>query len=116
VTTSWHLGNFDPEHIDDRTDLRAFRSERDVNQTLDDLSCRKPEWIIDTTPTDIHAWHRMPLSLLPELESAIEAGWEPVAATPGGARILRRRSTPAAGSATPIPAKACPPARRHASE
>jgi hypothetical protein len=91
ITTSWHLGNFDPQHIDDGVDLRRFRSDRDVRQTLDDLTLRKPAWIIDTTPTDIHAWHRMPLSLLPDLDAAIEAGWEPVGATPGGARVLRLR-------------------------
>ena len=91
LTTSWHLGNFDPHHLDDGIDLRRFRSDRDVRQTLDDLARRRPEWVIDTTPADIHDWHRLPLSLLPELSAAIEAGWEPVAASPGGARILRRR-------------------------
>jgi 4-amino-4-deoxy-L-arabinose transferase-like glycosyltransferase len=90
-TTSWHLGNFDPHHLDDSIDLRRFRSDRDVRQTLDDLARRRPEWVIDTAPSDIHDWHRLPLSLLPDLEAAIEAGWEPLAASPGGARILRRR-------------------------
>lgn len=91
LTTSLHLGNFDPHHLDDSIDLRRFRSDRDVRQTLDDLRRRRPEWVIDTTPADIHDWHRLPLSLVPELNAAIEAGWEPVAASPGGARILRRR-------------------------
>jgi hypothetical protein len=91
ITTSWHLGNFDPQHIDDSVDLRRFRSERDVKQTIDDLTQRKPEWIIDTTPSDIHSWRRLPLSLLPDLEATIDAGWEAIGETPGGARILKRR-------------------------
>jgi hypothetical protein len=91
VTTSWQLGNFDPQHIDDSIDLRRFRSERDLQQTKDDLARRRPEWVIDTAPADIHSWHREPLSLLPDLEAAIDAGWERVDASPGGARILRRR-------------------------
>jgi hypothetical protein len=92
ITTSWHLGNFDPQHIDDGVDLARFRSDADVAATIADLDRRRPEWIVDTTSADIHSWHRMPLSLLPDLEATIDAGWEPIAATPGGARILRRKT------------------------
>lgn len=91
LTTSWHLGNFDPSHLDNGVDLRRFRSDRDVKNTLDDLARRRPDWVIDTTPSDIHDWHRLPLSLLPDLEAAIAAGWAPVGEMPGGARVLRRR-------------------------
>ena len=94
LTTSWHLGNFDPEHIDDSIDLRKFRSDRDVRRTLDDLAAHPPALVIDTAPADIHSWHRLPLLLVPELESAIEEGWVEVA-RPGGARVLERRPNPA---------------------
>ena len=90
LTTSWHLGNFDPEHLDDSVDLRRFRSDRDVQRTLDDLAAHPPALVIDTAPADIHSWHRLPLSLVPALEAAIERGWGEVA-RPGGARVLERR-------------------------
>ena len=94
LTTSWHLGNFDPGHLDDSIDLRKFRSDRDVRRTLDDLAAHPPALVIDTAPADIHSWHRLPLLLVPELESAIEEGWVEVA-RPGGARVLERRPNPA---------------------
>ncbi|MGZ6123850.1 MAG: hypothetical protein ACXWLR_02765 [Myxococcales bacterium] len=90
VTTSWHLGNFDPQHIDDRVDLRRFRSDRDVRLTIADLRELRPEWIVDTTPADIHSWRRLPLSLLPDLEAEIARGWREVGRA-GGARLLQRR-------------------------
>jgi 4-amino-4-deoxy-L-arabinose transferase-like glycosyltransferase len=99
ITTSWQLGNFDPQHIDDAVDLRRFRSDRDVAQTIDDLRRRKPDWVIDTTPADIHAWHRLPLRLLPDLERAIDEDFVPIVASPGGARVLERRVT-ASGAGT----------------
>ena len=89
VTTSWQLGNFDPEHIDDRVDLRRFRSDRDTQLTMVDLKERRPEWIIDTAPANIHSWHKLPLSLLPDLESQIASGWKEVTRA-GGARLLHR--------------------------
>ncbi len=90
ITTSWHLGNFDPAHLDDSIDLRRFRSARDVQRTLDDLAAHPPALVIDTAPANIHSFGRVPLSLVPALEAAIDGGWVEVA-RPGGARVLRRR-------------------------
>ncbi len=91
LTTSWHVGNFDPGHLDDSIDLRRFVSQRDVERTVEDLAKSPRALIIDTSPADIHSWHRIPLTLVPGLDEVISRGWVEVA-RPGGARVLQRRT------------------------
>jgi len=54
VTTSVHVGNFDPAHLPDGIDLAAFRSDRDVAFTLRDLETNRVPIFVDTAPAGIH--------------------------------------------------------------
>jgi hypothetical protein len=91
ITTCWQLSMFDAEHITDDMDVRALRSRVDERWTLDDLARARPEWIVDTSPANLHSYGRLPMSLLPDLEAAIDVAYEPISLSPGGARVLQRR-------------------------
>jgi hypothetical protein len=91
LNTSVHMGNFDPGHLPDGFDLRPFRSERDVQRTLEDLEVRRPAWVVDTAPADIHHWSRVPLSAFPELRAYLDTHYDRVA-DPAGAAVYRRRT------------------------
>jgi hypothetical protein len=91
VNTSVHMGNFDPEHLGASFDPARFRSRRDVDATLEDLDQRRPAWFVDTAPSGIHAWDRIPLSAFPELSRYLGRYYLEVA-RPGGATVYRRRS------------------------
>jgi 4-amino-4-deoxy-L-arabinose transferase-like glycosyltransferase len=91
LNTSVHMGNFDPAHLPDGFDLRPFRSERDIQRTLEDLERRRPAWVVDTAPADIHHWSRVPLSAFPELRAYLDAHYDLVA-DPAGAAVYRRRT------------------------
>jgi len=91
--TSVHMGNYDPLHLPRDFDAASHRSDRDVKATLQDLEARKPRWIVDTAPADIHGWSQMPLAAFPELRAYVEANYAEVA-RPGGARVLQRRAAP----------------------
>lgn len=88
--TSVHMGNFDPLHLPGAFDPARSRSARDVALTLEDLERRRPAWLVDTAPADIHGWSRVPLAAFPELRAYVDAHYERVG-EPGGAPVYRRR-------------------------
>jgi hypothetical protein len=88
--TSVHVGDFDPEHLRDGFDPRPYVSMRDVRQTIDDLDHSGTRWVIDTAPSGLHDWERMPLSVVAPLDEYVRAHFELVA-EPAGARVYRRR-------------------------
>jgi hypothetical protein len=91
VTTSVHMGNYDPHHLPANFDAAAHRSERDVAATMVDLRSNKPQWVIDTAPADIHDWSKVPLSAFPEMCSYVQTHYALVA-RPAGAAVYRRIS------------------------
>jgi hypothetical protein len=96
VTTSVHIGNFDPGQLPDGAfDLSPHRSDRDVERTIADLEARRVPLFVDTTLSGIHHWDRVPLSVVPALEQYLHAHYA-LAATVAGARIYRRTGDRAA--------------------
>jgi hypothetical protein len=91
VTTSVHMGNFDPHHLPRDFNASAHRSERDVAATLVDLKTKRPGWVVDTAPADIHDWSRIPLSAFPEILQYVQAHYALVA-RPAGAAVYQRIS------------------------
>ena len=89
VTTSVHVGNFDPGHLTDGFDLTPFRSDRDVAFTLGDLESNKVAVFVDTTRSGIHHWDRVPISTVPALARYLEDNYAFVAEI-GGSRVYRR--------------------------
>ena len=89
VTTSVHVGNFDPGHLPDGVDLSPFRSDRDVALTLHDLEANRVPIFVDTAPSGIHHWDRVPLSTVPALEGYLHEHYALVAQV-DGSRIYRR--------------------------
>jgi 4-amino-4-deoxy-L-arabinose transferase-like glycosyltransferase len=89
LNTSVHMGNFDPAQLPEGFDVRPFRSQVDVQRTLEDLEARRPAWVVDTAPADIHHWSKVPLSGFPALEAYIQTHYRAVA-SPGGAVVYRR--------------------------
>jgi 4-amino-4-deoxy-L-arabinose transferase-like glycosyltransferase len=90
LTTSVHVGNFDPGHLRDGADLAPFRSDRDVALTLRDLEANRVPVFVDTSPSGIHHWDRVPLSTVPALERYLRERYALVAEV-AGARVYRRR-------------------------
>jgi 4-amino-4-deoxy-L-arabinose transferase-like glycosyltransferase len=93
LNTSVHMGNFDPGHLPQGFDVGPFESAVDVTRTLEDLETRRPAWVVDTAPADIHHWARVPLAKFPALEGYLLAHYRAVAA-PAGAVVYRRRELP----------------------
>ncbi len=91
ITTSVHMGNYDPHHLPANFDAGAHRSQRDVAATLVDLQTNKPAWVIDTAPADIHDWSKVPLRAFPEIAAYIQAHYSLVA-HPAGAAVYQRIS------------------------
>ena len=91
MTTSVHVGNFDPEHLPDGFDLAAFRSDRDVAFTLKDLETNRVAIFVDTAPAGIHHWERVPLSVVPALDRYLHEHYALVADV-AGSRVYRRLS------------------------
>ena len=89
LTTSVHVGNFDPGLLPDGFDLSPFRSDRDVALTLQDLEKNQVPVFVDTAPSGIHHWDRVPLSTVPVLGQYLAAHYR-LEATVAGARIYRR--------------------------
>jgi 4-amino-4-deoxy-L-arabinose transferase-like glycosyltransferase len=89
-TTSVHVGDFDPEHLPDDFDPRPYVSPRDVEQTIDDLERSGTRWVVDTAPSGLHHWNRLPLAAVSTLDEYVRAHFELVA-EPAGARVYRRR-------------------------
>jgi len=89
LSTSVHMGNFDPHHLPKDFDPAAHRSAVDVERTLRDLEANKPPWIVDTAPADIHDWAKIPLNKFPELQHYVTANYRLVA-HPGGTAVYRR--------------------------
>ncbi len=92
--TSVHMGNFDPEHLPRSFDAAAHRSAPDELATIEDLERRRPRWVVDTSPADIHGWSRVPISAFPDLDRYLGAHYVE-AGRPAGARVLRLRDGPA---------------------
>jgi len=93
LNTSVHMGNFDPAHLPQGFDVRPFESAVDIQRTLEDLETRRPAWVVDTAPADIHHWSAVPLAKFPALEHYIHAHYAAVA-DPAGAVVYRRRELP----------------------
>jgi len=90
LTTSVHVGNFDPGHLRDGVDLTPFRSDQDVALTLRDLETNTVPVFVDTSPAGIHRWDRVPLSTVPALERYLREHYALVAEIEGS-RVYRRR-------------------------
>lgn len=88
--TAIHVGDFDPHHLQEGFDLRPYVSQRDVDATLHDLEVNRPALFVDTAPSDIHEWHRVPLSVVPALDGYLHEHYDLVA-EPAGAAVYRRR-------------------------
>ncbi len=89
LTTSVQVGNFDPGQLPDNFDLGPFLSNRDVALTLADLEKNQVPIFIDTAPSGIHHWDRVPLSIAPELVRYLGAHYR-LEAIVAGARVYRR--------------------------
>ena len=94
VTTSVHVGNFDPGHLPPGIDLSRYRSESDVSLTLRDLEANQVPVFVDTTGSGIHHWDRVPLSSVPRLEQYLDAHYALVADV-AGSRVYRRQAVTA---------------------
>jgi hypothetical protein len=92
TNTSVHMGDFDPAHITPGLDLTPFHSARDLALTVEDLEKRRPAYVVDTSPADIHHWSKVPLAGFPELDRYIQSHYEKLAAAPAGAAVYRRRT------------------------
>jgi hypothetical protein len=95
VTTSVHVGNFDPGLLPDGIDLARFRSDWHVGFTLHDLEANKVPIFVDTAPSGIHHWDRVPLSTVPALEGYLHKHYALVAEVEGS-RVYRRVGVAAA--------------------
>jgi 4-amino-4-deoxy-L-arabinose transferase-like glycosyltransferase len=93
LNTSVHMGNFDPGHLPAGFDVTPFESAVDIARTVEDLESRRPAWVVDTAPADIHHWASVPLAKFPALDAYIHAHYRTVAA-PGGAVVYRRLELP----------------------
>ena len=71
-------------------DVRPYVSARDVRQTIDDLERSGTRWVVDTAPSMLHRWDRIPISVIPALDDYIREHYEMVA-TPAGAHVYRRK-------------------------
>lgn len=89
VTTSVHVGNFDPAHLPDGIDLAPFRSDRDVAFTVRDLESNRVPIFVDTAPAGIHHWEKVPLSVVPALDRYLHEHYALVADV-AGSRVYRR--------------------------
>ena len=96
VTTSVHVGNFDPGQVADGVDLSRFRSDRDVRATVSDLEANAVPVFIDTTPSGIHHWDRAPLSTVPSLDEYLHTHYRLVAEV-AGSLVYRRQFVTASG-------------------
>ena len=95
VTTSVHVGNFDPGHLADGVDLAPYRSDRDVAFTIADLERNRVPVFVDTTRSGIHHWDRIPLSVVPALEQYLRGHYK-LTADVGGSLVYRRQGMTAA--------------------
>jgi 4-amino-4-deoxy-L-arabinose transferase-like glycosyltransferase len=89
LTTSVHVGNFDPAHVPPGFDFSPYRSDADVALTLHDLEQNRVPIFVDTAGSGIHSWDRVPLTTVPALASYLAAHYRAVAEV-AGARIYRR--------------------------
>ena len=89
LTTSVHVGNFDPAYLADGVDLTPYCSDKDVALTLRDLEVNRVPVFIDTAPSGIHHWDRVPLSVVPAISRYLAAHYT-LRAEVAGARIYRR--------------------------
>jgi hypothetical protein len=74
VNASMLIGNYDPGQLPDGVDVRPLISEPQVRRVMADLG-RKPEWFVDTSPSDIHHWSRVPLAAFPELAELLRRNY-----------------------------------------
>lgn len=93
IMTAVQAGNFDPGQLPPGFDVRPYREVEHVKRTLVDLETRRPAWVVDTAPADIHHWSAVPLSAFPELDSYVQSHYTQVA-NPAGAAVYRRRQMP----------------------
>jgi 4-amino-4-deoxy-L-arabinose transferase-like glycosyltransferase len=90
IMTAVHAGNFDPGQLPEGFDVRPYRDSVQVQRTLEDLEVRRPRWVVDTAPADIHYWARVPLGAFPELDGYVLAHYSLVAKPSGAAVYVRK--------------------------
>jgi 4-amino-4-deoxy-L-arabinose transferase-like glycosyltransferase len=91
LTTSVVVGNFDPGHLPPGFDVRPFVSGRDVQALLSDLRERRPEWVVDLSPANLHQAARTPMSVVPEVSAYVHSHYERVG-QPAGAAVWRLKA------------------------
>lgn len=84
------VGNFDTNHVPDDFDVRAHISHRDVATYLRDFAARPPAVFVDTSPSRLHDWHRLPMDAVNAVREYVRAGYT-LAGEPAGARVWVRR-------------------------
>jgi hypothetical protein len=89
LTTSVQVGNFDPGQLPDGFDVSPYRSDRDVALAIKDLEANRVPVFVDTAPSGIHHWDRVPLSTVPLLARYLESNYR-LEATVAGSRVYRR--------------------------
>jgi hypothetical protein len=98
MRTAPHVGDFDPAHLPRGASFPVQRSERDIEQTLQDLCRNEPAVVVDTSPADLHGWSGFPLSRVPELDRYVREHYRQVASPAGAAVYVRQRPTATRGS------------------
>ncbi|MBS2023740.1 MAG: hypothetical protein JST92_15150, partial [Deltaproteobacteria bacterium] len=88
--TSVQMGNFDPLHLAADFDPARTTSQRDVELALRDLQARRPRFVVDTAPADIHGWSKIPLEKFPSLDAFVQQHYALIG-TPGGARVYESK-------------------------
>lgn len=91
LTTSVHMGNFDPAHLPRGFDAGAHASQRDVDRTIADLEQSQAAIVVDTAAADLHAFGKVPLSAFPLLSDYVHTHYA-IAGHPAGADVYRRVS------------------------
>jgi hypothetical protein len=102
LTTSVVVGNFDPGHLPAGFDVRPFVSARDVQALLSDLRERRPEWVVDLSPANLHQAARTPMSVVPEVTAYVRAHYERVG-QPAGAAVWRLKAPLSVPALSPGP-------------
>jgi hypothetical protein len=65
-------------------------SQADWDQLMADLEARRPAFVLDTAPANLHEWSRYPLRDFPRLDGFVRSGYDAVAIV-DGVWVWRRR-------------------------
>lgn len=72
-------------------DTSAFIEPRHWDLLMSDLERNRPLYVLDTAPSGLYRWNRLPISDFPRLDAWLAKGYEPMDSI-DGVRILRRQS------------------------